>query len=61
MMPQALALAEASQADGVLNDAFHALESREAMVGASNVLPLLCELVMGAFRPRLLSERRVPA
>ncbi|MBL4812940.1 MAG: enoyl-CoA hydratase [Rhodobacteraceae bacterium] len=41
MMPEILALAEASQADGTLSQAFHDLEGREKLVGMSNVIPLV--------------------
>jgi hypothetical protein len=40
-------------------DAFHALEGREALVGASNALPLALELILGHFKPKLFGERRV--
>ncbi len=60
MMPELLALAQASPADGPVSDAFHALEGREAMVGMSNVIPLVTEIVMGAFKPRLFGEHRLP-
>ncbi|MCK0143836.1 enoyl-CoA hydratase [Aliiroseovarius sp. F20344] len=53
MMPDLLALAEAGDAAAPVSDAFHALEAREALVGMSNVLPLVTELIMGAFKPRL--------
>ncbi len=58
MMPQLLALAEASVPLGHLSEAFHALEGQEALVGMSNALPLLIELIMGGLRPRLFAERK---
>lgn|GEM_PF-1010166 len=59
MMPELLALAEASVASGTLNDAFIALEHREMFIGQLNVVPLSTELIMGAFRPPISrSERR---
>jgi hypothetical protein len=60
MMPDLLALAQASPADGPVSEAFHALEGREALVGMSNVIPLVTEIIMGAFKPRLFGERRQP-
>ena len=57
MMPELRALAEAAIPDGNL-DAFHALESKEALVGASNAIPLALELILGSFKPRLFGERR---
>ena len=62
MMPELLALAKAAVPVGALSDAFHNLEHREQLVGMSNVVPLITEMVMGAFKPRLArSEREAPA
>lgn len=58
MMPELRVLAEASVPAGVLSEAFHTLEAREALIGMSNALPLVLELVMGGFKPRLFGERR---
>ncbi|MCI2398461.1 enoyl-CoA hydratase [Aliiroseovarius subalbicans] len=58
MMPELLALAQATPADGPVSDAFHALEGKEALVGMSNALPLALEIILGAFKPRLFGERR---
>ncbi|WP_299354754.1 enoyl-CoA hydratase [uncultured Shimia sp.] len=58
MMPDILALAQASIPDGHLPEAFHELEATEALVGMSNVIPLIVEMVMGGFKPRLFKERR---
>ena len=57
MMPELRALAEAAIPTGDLT-AFHALESREALVGMSNAIPLVLELILGHFKPRLFAERR---
>ena len=53
MMPELLALAEASVPAGELSEAFLTLEGREQLVGMSNVIPLVTEMAMGAFRPRI--------
>ncbi len=58
MMPELRGLAEAAKTDPAAWDAFHALEGREALIGASNALPLALELILGAFKPRLFGERR---
>ena len=58
MMPELLALAQASAPEAPVSAAFHTLEQREALVGMSNALPLAAELVLSAFKPRLFSERR---
>lgn len=59
MMPELLAMAEASVPDGELSQAFHDLEGTEILVGMSNVIPLLTELVMGAFKPRISKAERL--
>lgn len=59
MMPELLALAEASVPDGTLSEAFLALEGREQLVGMSNVIPLVTEMVMGAFRPKITRSERL--
>jgi len=58
MMPELVALAKASLPEGTVSQAFLDKETTEAMVGASNALPLLIELIMGSFRPKLFSERK---
>jgi len=57
MMPELRALAEAATLSGDMM-AFHALEGREALIGMSNAIPLILELILGSFKPRLPSERR---
>jgi len=58
MMPQLLALAEASVPQGELSEAFLALEGHEALIGMSNVIPLITEMVMGSFKPKLSRAER---
>jgi len=58
MMPELLALAQASVPAGELSDAFHELDGREQLVGMSNVIPLITEMVMGAFRPPISRAER---
>lgn len=58
MMPELLGLAEASIPDGALSQAFIDLEHREQLVGMSNVIPLVTEMIMGAFRPPLTRSER---
>ncbi|MCK8464585.1 enoyl-CoA hydratase [Aliiroseovarius sp. S1339] len=59
MMPELLTLAEASVPNGKLSEAFLALEEREKLVGMSNVIPLVTEMVMGAFRPKITRDERM--
>ena len=57
MMPELLALAKASIPAGQLSSEFVQLEATEQLVGMSNVIPLITEMIMGAFRPRMFGER----
>ncbi|PHQ80062.1 MAG: enoyl-CoA hydratase [Thalassobium sp.] len=61
MMPALLALAEASVPVGKLSAAFLTLEGREQLVGMANVIPLVTEMVMGAFKPKITHHERVAA
>jgi len=61
MMPELLAMAEAGVVDGELSEAFHALEAREQLVGMSNIIPLLIELIMGGFKPAISKAERSKA
>lgn len=58
MMPDLLGFAQASIPDGTLNQNFLDLEHTEKLVGMSNVIPLLVEMIMGTFRPKLFAERQ---
>lgn len=58
MMPELLTLAKASIPAGELSEAFLRLEHREQLVGMSNVIPLITEMLMGTFRPRLTRAER---
>lgn len=58
MMPELLAMAEASILEGELSEAFHDLEGTEALVGMSNVIPLITEMLMGAFKPSITRAER---
>lgn len=57
MMPELRAMAAAAPPMDPLTEAFHSLEGTEALVGMTNVFPLLTELMMGSFKPRLFRER----
>ena len=57
MMPDLLALAQDSIPTGHLTDAFLTLEGTEKLVGMSNVIPLIIEMIMGSFRPKLFGEK----
>jgi hypothetical protein len=56
MMPELRAMAEAAIPTNDLTE-FHALEGREALVGMSNAVPFVLELLLGHFKPKLFAER----
>jgi len=58
MMPELRELARESLPAGHVNQAFLDLSNTEKLVGMSNVIPLLLELILGSFRPKLFAERR---
>lgn len=58
MMPELVALAEDSIPTGQVSQAFLDRTHTEQLVGMSNVIPLLIEFVLGAFKPKLFAERR---
>ncbi len=57
MMPELTELAKASIPEGEVSQAFVDLAYKEQLVGMSNVIPLIIEILMGSFRPRLFGER----
>ncbi|NRB22667.1 enoyl-CoA hydratase [Shewanella sp.] len=59
MMPEIIQLAEASLPDGEVSQAFLDKVAIEKMVGMSNVIPLVLELILGSFKPKLGRERAV--
>jgi len=58
MMPELLKLATNSIPDVHLSEEFHVLEAKEALIGISNVIPLILEMIMGAFRPNVSRRER---
>lgn len=58
MMPELVALAEASTDSGQLSQDFLDKEHTEQLVGQTNVVPLFSEMILGSFRPKLGKERR---
>ncbi len=57
MMPKLLAIAENDLTTGVVSQTFIDLAYKEQLVGMSNVIPLILELILGSFKPRLGRER----
>ncbi len=45
--------------NGSLSQEFLDLANKEAIVGASNAIPLLLEVLLGSFRPKLGKERQI--
>ncbi len=58
MMPELVAMAKASLPDGKVSQEFLDRTHTEQLVGMSNVIPLVIELVLGSFKPRLWKERK---
>lgn len=58
MMPELVELAKASLATGEVSQAFLDKASTEAIVGASNAIPLLLEILLASFKPKLGKERK---
>ncbi|WP_420602998.1 enoyl-CoA hydratase [Flagellimonas sp.] len=57
MMPELVALAKESLPSGKLSQEFIDREHTEQFIGQLNIVPLLSELVLGSFRPRLGKEK----
>lgn len=57
MMPELVALAKESLPSGEVSQAFLDRARIEQLVGMSNVIPLIIEMVMGSFKPSLGKER----
>ncbi|MET2985203.1 enoyl-CoA hydratase [Aureibaculum conchae] len=58
MMPDLVKLAQESISNGVLSQEFIDKEHTEQLVGQSNIIPLLAEIFLGSFKPKLGKERR---
>ena len=58
MMPELVELARASLPAGEVSQAFLDKAHTEKVVGQTNVIPLLLELVLGGFKPKLFKECR---
>jgi hypothetical protein len=57
MMPELLAIIKNDLATGIVSQAFLDLAYKEQLVGMSNVIPLILELVLGSFKPKIGRER----
>lgn len=57
MMPELVKLAHDSLPDGTVSQAFLDKTHTEQLIGMTNAIPLLLELVLGSFKPKLLKER----
>lgn len=59
MMPELVELAKISLSQGnEVSQAFLDKAHTEQLVGMTNVIPLLLELTLGAFKPKLFGERK---
>lgn len=59
MMPELVALAKLSLPTGEVSQDFLDKAHSEQLVGMSNVIPLVSELLLGSFKPKLGKERRL--
>lgn len=59
MMPELVELAKDSMPSGKMSQAFLEKEHTEMLIGQSNIVPLLLELILGSFKPKLGKERNV--
>ena len=58
MMPELVKLAQDSLSTGEVSQVFLDKAHTEQLVGMSNVIPLLLEILLGSFRPKLFKERQ---
>ena len=58
MMPELVEMARESLPKGEVSQAFLDTTATEQLVGMSNVIPLILEMVLGSFKPRLFGERK---
>jgi len=58
MMPELVELAKTSIPDGKVSQEFLDKEHTEQLVGQSNIIPLLLELILGSFKPKIGKERK---
>jgi len=58
MMPELVARAKESIPSGQLSTEFLDKEHTEQIVGQTNVIPLLFELILGSFKPKIGKERK---
>ena len=58
MMPELVQLAEESLAIGDVSQDFLDKAHTEQLVGMSNVIPLIAEMILGSFKPKLGKERQ---
>ena len=59
MMPELVEMAKQSLPSGKVSQAFIDRTETEALVGMSNVIPLVLEMLLGSFKPKLGKERKV--
>lgn len=57
MMPELVALAKESLPDGQVSQVYLEKAHTEQLIGMSNVIPLVLEILLGSFKPKLGKER----
>ncbi len=58
MMPELVELAKASLPSGQVSQAFLDTTQTEQLIGQSNIIPLILEILLGSFKPKLGKERK---
>ena len=58
MMPEMKTLAQASLPAGEVSQQYLDKAYTEQLIGMSNVVPLILEILLGSFKPKLFKERR---
>ncbi len=59
MMPELVVLAKESVELGHISEAYLAKSATEGLIGMSNAIPLLLEILIGSFKPKLFGERKI--
>lgn len=58
MMPELVEMAKQSLPSGKVSQAFIDRTETEALIGMSNVIPLVLEIILGSFKPKLGNEKK---
>ncbi len=59
MMPELVKLAQESLPAGKVSQAFLDKAHSEQLIGMTNIIPLVLEMILGSFKPKLFKERLI--